>query len=176
MDADCCGICCCCIACFGCVASAFRYMPFHSVSKIFGCDCYRPKGEDAEEDYDNIAFPTAHSQFTPDGQRIHPYTHTNTPPMPKTMRSTEHTTSLSLSESQMALASDSYAIPPGPHRNITSSPPPYPFAVREGAGFGSDEPRTHRTESSLGGGNRSAQLESAGLGRPQSNDLSRSSP
>ncbi|KAJ7726782.1 hypothetical protein B0H16DRAFT_1592045 [Mycena metata] len=175
MDTDCCGICCCCIACCGCVASAFRYMPFHSVFKIFGCNCCRPKGEDAE-DYDNINFPTSHSQFTPDGQRItHSNTYTNTPPMPMTMRSSENTTSLSMSGSQMALADDPYAPPPAPHRHFSSSPPPYPFAVREGAGFGPDEPRTHRTEPSLGA-NRSSQLESAGLGRPQSNHPTGSSP
>ncbi|KAJ7726784.1 hypothetical protein B0H16DRAFT_1471256 [Mycena metata] len=142
---------------------------------MFGCNYCRPKGEDEEED-DNITFPTSYSQFTPDGQRMtHSNTYTNTPPMPMTMRSSENTTSLSVSGSQMALADDPYAPPPVPHRVTASSPPPYPFAVREGAGFGSEGPRTHRTEPSLGG-TRSSQLESAGLGRPHSKDLTESSP
>ncbi|KAF7337361.1 hypothetical protein MSAN_02262000 [Mycena sanguinolenta] len=67
---DCCGICCICVACFGCIGSAFRYIPFQ-----FICRCCRRQEE--EEDYENMKFPEHEAAFTPDGQRIHPYT----PPM-----------------------------------------------------------------------------------------------
>ncbi|KAJ7155055.1 hypothetical protein C8R46DRAFT_1041259 [Mycena filopes] len=99
MDTDCCGICCCCFACFGLAASAFRYVPFHSAFKIFGCNCCRPKNasasddEDYDDDDDEITFPASHNhghnaQFTPDGQRIH------APPvrsMPMAMTAHAHT-------------------------------------------------------------------------------------
>ncbi|KAJ7154479.1 hypothetical protein C8R46DRAFT_1227314 [Mycena filopes] len=193
MDTDCCGICCCCFACFGLAASAFRYVPFHSVFKIFGCNCCRPKNAGSDEDYDDdddeITFPASHNhnaQFTPDGQRIHARS------MPMT---TQHNSSPSESRLQPMTAAHAedeswnpYAAPPppmprllNPEPNSNANPNLNPFTtteesmnVRSGAGAGAGESglsHDHRNEPSFN--SRSSHLEAAGIshGRTPSSDL-----
>ncbi|KAJ7824118.1 hypothetical protein B0H13DRAFT_2444706 [Mycena leptocephala] len=54
------------------VSSAFRYVPFQTMSRCLSC---RGKGAAADDDdFDPMKFPAANSAFTPDGERIHPYT------------------------------------------------------------------------------------------------------
>ncbi|KAJ7097430.1 hypothetical protein C8R44DRAFT_889340 [Mycena epipterygia] len=107
MDADCCGLCCLCVTCFGLVDSAFRYLPFQSVFKSCTCRCCKNR----DDDFDNINFPAHNPEFTPDGERINPYA----PPMPMRVQRPEE-------------ADDPYAPPPPLPQGSSPYPPGYPTA------------------------------------------------
>jgi hypothetical protein len=151
---DCCGVCCICIACVGAspsvttyacpsahlrylhhlhaalVSSAFRYVPFQTMSQCLSC---RGKGAAADDDdFDPMKFPAANSAFTADGECIHPYTSS----LPMQVRASPHPHPQP--EPPMDNA-DPFAPPPPPH--IVSPPPPdYSASVRDGLQSDSEQP------------------------------------
>ncbi|KAJ7828309.1 hypothetical protein B0H13DRAFT_2437911 [Mycena leptocephala] len=112
------------------VSSAFRYVPFQTMSRCLSC---RGKGAaDDDDDFDPMKFPAANSAFTADGERIHPYTSS----LPMQVRASPHPHPQP--EPPMDNA-DPFAPPPPPH--IVSPPPPdYSASVRDGLQSDSERP------------------------------------
>ncbi|KAJ7451341.1 hypothetical protein FB451DRAFT_1284257, partial [Mycena latifolia] len=122
MDADCCGICCICVACCGLISSAFRYLPFSSAFK--GCSC-RCCCKD-EDDFDKINFPEFEPEFTPAGERIRSYHPTG----PMQLHDVQMQDSNPMIPREPSVDPNPYDAPPLPH--VPSHPPPnYGAAVRD---------------------------------------------
>ncbi|KAJ7822767.1 hypothetical protein B0H13DRAFT_2681654 [Mycena leptocephala] len=95
------------------------------MSRCLSC---RGKGAAADDDdFDPMKFPAANSAFTPDGERIHPYTSS----LPMQVRaSPQHEPPVD--------NADPFA-PPPPH--VVSPPPPdYSASVRDGLQSDSEQP------------------------------------
>ncbi|KAJ7891023.1 hypothetical protein B0H13DRAFT_2665878 [Mycena leptocephala] len=112
------------------VSSAFRYVPFQTMSQCLSC---RGKGAAADDDdFDPMKFPAANSAFTADGERIHPYTSS----LPMQVRASPHPHPQP--EPPMDNA-DPFASPPPPH--VVSLPlPDYSASVRDGLQSDSEQP------------------------------------
>ncbi|KAJ7887995.1 hypothetical protein B0H13DRAFT_2277444 [Mycena leptocephala] len=96
------------------------------------CRC-RGKGAGADDDdFDPMKFPAANSAFTPDGERIHPYTSS----LPMQVRASPHPQP----EPPMDNNADPFApLPPPPH--VVAAPPPdYSASVRDGLQSDSEQP------------------------------------
>jgi hypothetical protein len=90
------------------------------------------KGTAADDDFDPMKFPAANSAFTPDGERIHPYTSS----LPMQVRASPHPHPQP--EPPMDNA-DPFAPPLPPH--VVSPPPPdYSASVRDGLQSDSEQP------------------------------------
>ncbi|KAJ7887990.1 hypothetical protein B0H13DRAFT_2342081 [Mycena leptocephala] len=106
-----------------------KYVPFQTMSRCLSC---RGKGAaaDNDNDFDPMKFPAANAAFTPDGERIRPYTSS----LPMQVRASP------FPHPQMEIDEDPYAAPP-PLPHVVSLPPSdYSASVRNGLLSDSEQP------------------------------------